>query len=216
MSPHEKSLTTNKKPITFSRPNPAHLSPELPVDRQVFSSRAQLLHVAANLTTEDVSKLAYLFADRIPCALVEQKADAVNLLWQLEAVGALHPDHPKMFINVLNVIGRRDLASALLSVQTPQLIQSSLGTPHQLLHMKMSMFADKQSLYSRQRKLLSTIVGSDKTVFEEQIVKPVLQNLHVLHNSPSLCWSQVSSRQGVSMGYFLPLFPSCSSLQSHT
>lgn len=154
----------------------SHSSPLSPEDCHTFSSRAQLLRVAADLTTEDVSKLVYLFADRLPNPSLE-RMDAVELLLQLEAAGALRPDRPKLLVTVLKAIGRRDLAAALLSTGIPQFVQSGLGASHQLLHMKMSMLAGQQSVYSRQRKLLSAIAESDEVAFAEHILKPAVQNL---------------------------------------
>lgn len=182
VSPHERSLTTGRKLAGVTLPHSSSLSAEY---CHAFSSRAQLLRVATELTTEDVSKLVYLFADRLPHPSLE-RVGAVELLLQLEAAGALHPERPKLLMNVLNTIGRRDLAAALLSMGAPQAVQDSLSTSHQLLHVKMSMLTGQQSLYSRQRKLLSAIAGSDEMVFGEQILKPVLQSLVGSYTYPTI------------------------------
>lgn len=175
VSQHEKPLTLRKKLAEGPLTNSNTLCPVSPMNHHAFSSRTLLLQVAADLTTEDTSKLAYLFADWLPCDV--EKTDAFKLLLQLEAVGALHPDRPEMLTSVLNTIGRKDLATRVLSMQTPQPINPSLGTSHQLLHMKISMLTGKQSFYSNQRRLLSTIAKSSKAEFEEKIVNPVFQSL---------------------------------------
>lgn len=97
--------------------------------------------MATELTSEEVSKFAYLFADHLPHAS-EEKIGAIELLLQLETACVLSPNRPKLLTNMLNAIilaGRKDLATAFLSVQTPQSIQSSFSASHQLLHVKMSM-----------------------------------------------------------------------------
>lgn len=180
----ERSAVLFEERPDTSLPRPVSPIPAPPV----VSSRLQLLQVAADLTLSDVSRLAYLFADQLPRSRrgTDQQTSAVKLLLQLETVGAIHPNRPKVLASLLHAIGRKDLSTVLLSVHSPQSIQSSMSATEQLLYMKISMMAERRSQYSDQRKLLSAIAASDVTAFQEQIVLPVHRRLNGVYEYSSV------------------------------
>jgi hypothetical protein len=158
---------------------PVYIVPNPPSRQEVLatvSPRAQLFQIGEQLNSEDISKLAFLFADKLSLNAVD-KVNATPLLSQLETTGAINPKDPERLRHLLYMIGRKDLASLLLSMQTPQSILTKFGHSHQLIGIKFSMLAEKQACYSFQRKLLAAVVSGGKETFEEQVVKPIMQRL---------------------------------------
>ncbi len=139
------------------------------------SPRVVLLQIAEHLSTEDTSKLAFLFADKLSLNRGE-KMKGTELLWQLETAGVIDPSQPETLAESLHAIGRKDLASLYVSMQSPQSILSSLNNSHQLLSTKISMFMRKKAFYSFQRNIMIAVLESDASAIEEQIVKPVTKH----------------------------------------
>lgn len=187
---HKKHLSHKNGHIRPSSPVQAPGLPTASADR-AFSSRAQLLQVAANLTSDDLSKLAYLFANKLSRNF-EDEMTATSLLLQLESIGAISPCQPQTVSCLLHEIGRKDLASLILSVQVPQSPHTSFESPYQLLLMKISMLTNKRSQYSFQRKQMSTVISSNKTV---QISDPVEQSLCGSSTIHRLCSGSFKSIQ---------------------
>ncbi len=174
-------------------PTPAN--PTLSSRQRTFavgSPRAQLLQIAERLNSEDVSRLAYLFANKLPQDTID-KVSAFQLLRQLESSGIIDPDNLESLTSCLHVIGRKDLASLLVSMQTPQCVWEGLGHSQQLLNIKFSMLAETQARYSFQRKLMLTIVSSEYDVFEEQVVKPSMWRLLKSYDYSVVCDLSVAS-----------------------
>ncbi len=146
---------------------------EVPVSG-TSNSRVVLLQIAEHLSTEDTSKLAFLFADKLSLNRGE-RMKGTELLWQLETAGVIDPSQPETLAESLHVIGRKDLASLYVSMQSPQSILSSLNTSHQLLNIKISMLTKKRSHYSFQRKVMLALLRCDRTTMAEMIIKPVTQ-----------------------------------------
>lgn len=149
----------------------------------VFSSKLLFLKIAERLSSEDVLELAYL------CSLEvcedSCKVNGVKLLFQLEKAGFIDPSRPETLARLLQCIERRDLASLLFP--NPRSAQGfGLDQASQLLGIKTSMLTHKHSHYVFQRRVLSTIVSSDRAVLEQQIVKPVLAKLVESYNSSTL------------------------------
>ena len=165
VSQHEKSSTHKNGHI--NHPSPVQAPPPLRAASadHAFSSRAQLLQVAANLTSDDLSKLAYLFANQLSR---EEDLTATSLLLQLESIGVISPCQPQTVSCLLHEIGRKDLASLILSVQVPQSPHATFKSPYQHLLIKISMLTNKQSQYFFHRRLMST---HSKTV-RKQISNP--------------------------------------------
>ena len=146
-----------------------------PMEVESFSFRALLLKVAKELTSDDVSRLAYLFNDQL--SLDKPKAnDATVLLQQLEKVGAINPRKPTSLVSSLHEIGRKDMAGLLVSLLTPQSLLSSLDHPHQLLGIKISMLKNKRGCYTFQRNFIATVAKCDRSTYENYFVAPLMKN----------------------------------------
>ena len=166
---HQKSLVHGTKQTRLPAAAPYHTQRDSSLSSTV-SSRAQFLQIAERLSSEDVSKLAYLCPGRPSCEDLGEMS-AVSVMLRLESAEVIDPSRPETLANLLQCIERRDL---ILSMRNPHSSQCfGLDQPHQLLNLKMSMFANQHSHYAFQRRVMGTIASSDGIVVEEQIVKPV-------------------------------------------
>ena len=159
--------------------------------------RAQLLQIAERLTSDNVSKLAYLVADRLSLDNDTDKLSALQLLHQLESTGIINPSSPDSLASLLHLIGRKDLASLLLSLQAPQFIRADFTHTQQLLGIKFSMFTEIKARYSFQRKLIAVFLSSDNNAIMEQILKPMISVVRSCDYSfiTNLCRTTLESSQ---------------------
>ena len=162
--------------------------PALPSEENhdsIFSSKLHFLKIAERLSSEEVLKLAYLCS--IELCEDSGEVGGVKVLFQLEKAGIIDPSQPETLAKLLQCIERRDLASLLFPAHNPRSAQAfGLDQASQLLGIKTSMLTHKHSHYVFQRRVLSTIVSSDRAVLEQQIVKPVLARLVESYNSSTL------------------------------
>ena len=177
---------SNCHPLNLASPPPSPsktVADCSPVDAS-FSFRGLLLKVAKELTSDDVSKLAYLFDDHLSLDKhrSSKAGDATKLLQDLEKVGAIDPSEPTMLVSSLHEIGRKDLANLLVSTLTPQSLLSSLDHPHQLLGIKISMLKSKQGCYSSQRKFIATLTKCDRSTYQKHLVDPLTKNVDISYD----------------------------------
>ena len=162
------------------------------------SPRAQLLQVCDSLTEDNVCKLSFLFADKLSLRNRKEKIRSpLDLLTSLEATGVISMACPESLVEPLEEIGRKDLASQLLSHISMLSLPSSLNISHQLFEVKISMLKGKQSDYSMQRKILYIVANSDSVSLNKQLVSPIAQTLLKLYDYSTVSKLSAETRAAV-------------------
>ncbi len=140
--------------------------------------RAQIMHVCDSLTEDNVSKLSFLFADRLSKSRkLEEIKSPLDLLTSLEKAEVISMECPASLAEPLEEVGRKDLASFLRSHISVLSLPSFLTSSHQMLGLKLAMLKLKQSVYSMQRKILQAIASCDSVSLSKHLVSPVVMNL---------------------------------------
>lgn len=172
------TLTDNFRVPKFCPPNTAH--------------RAFLLHLAEQLTAEDLQKLTYLLChdhhhDELTAikfaTLLEREQDTTSLKFIDD------------LSSCLEIIGRIDLARYLNSLKAPQAFLSSLSTSQQQLDLKISLLLHSkhvsynfhmkalsalESDHNARRRLLIPVMKTMYQSFSRSTILPLAQDLWVV------------------------------------
>lgn len=169
------------------------------------SPRARMLKIAEQLTLNDVSKLVFLFADKLSVEYRDERRP-LSVLHQLETVGVMNLDQPDTVAFPLYTIGRKDLAAKVASAGILCSLPHSLRSAHQLACLKASMLQRHRSAYSLQCKLMSTLLAVSRSTFEGQVVRPLVRGLMKSYQFSTVIHLSVDALSSVEKNNFDRIF----------